>query len=211
MTTYVVVFLASVVVLQLLAALKGRFTYDTPAKVRGRTVELKDAGIQYPGHMAFATKGGEYFHGCRIAHFKNTKALNEFFLPGNAGHLKLVGDIIPQTDGSLLCVYTNKLSMDDMEDVDEFNRTQHEFFQAKKTKRLQERQEKEEKKAKEVLEQIRLAEVGKKYEARVGKIRGLPPGPARKREEQALNSGYLGPESNIASESKVHSEEAKKD
>lgn len=165
--------------------------YDTPKKLRGNLPTLKDGTIEYPGHMAFANKGGEYFHGCRVAHFKDIADLNAFFCPGNAGHLKLVAEIIPQNDGSVLCVYNNKLSAEDMEEVEEFNREMHAHFSKRKEEREAQKQEEREAKYREEQETKRLAEVGRRYESRVKSIRLLPPGTERKEAEKRLNGGEL--------------------
>ncbi len=150
------------------------------------------AVVNYPGHMAFANKGGEYFHGCRIGHFKDIAALNEFFAPGSVGHLKLVAEILPQNDGTVLCVYTNKLSHEDMEDVEEFNRNMHSYFEEKREKRKNERLAAEQKREDEAKEAKRLAEVGRKYEARTKHVKTLEPGSLeRKRQERDINSGFL--------------------
>lgn len=165
--------------------------YDKPDQIKGKKVPHGKAGVDYHGHMAFANKGGEYFHGCRVAHFRNVRDLNDFFLPGNEGHLKLVGELIPQHDGSILAVYTAALTNDDLEDLDEWNRAQHEHFAQKRAQRAAEKEAAQEKVLIEASEQKRLAEIGALYEKRVGEIRGLPPGLERKRQEKQLNSGDL--------------------
>lgn len=165
--------------------------YDTPDELNGEFEILKDGTIEYPGHMAFANKGGEYFHGCRVAQFANITDLNKFFLPGKKGHLKLVGELIPAHDGSIICVYTNKLSRDDLEDVEEFNREMHSFFEKKREDRNEQRRKEQEKELKAAEEQKRLAEVGRKYEARIAKIREMPPGKEQKEAMKELNSGVL--------------------
>lgn len=164
--------------------------YDTPKQLLGSFPLLVDGAITYPGHMAFANKGGEYFHGCRVAKFRNVQDLNEFFCPGNAGHLKLVAEIIPAPDG-LIVVFNNKLSAEDMEDIEEFSRNQNQYFSEKREKRRLSKLADEEEKLKAAGEEKRLAEVGRKYEARTKKIREMAPGADRKAAEKKLNSGEL--------------------
>lgn len=139
--------------------------YDTADRLHGNIQTLKDGAMEYPGHMAFASKGGEYFHGCRASHFKTIDELNRFFLPGNPGHLKLVCELIPQKDGSVVAVYTNVVSEEDKEDIADFSRSQNEFLRAKKEERRMARIAEIEAKENEIRENLRLAEVGRKHEA----------------------------------------------
>jgi hypothetical protein len=164
--------------------------YDTPQQLLGSFPLLVDGAITYPGHMAFANKGGEYFHGCRVAKFRTVQDLNEFFLPGNAGHLKLVAEIIPAPDG-LIVVFNNKLSAEDMEDIEEFSRNQNQYFAEKREKRRLEKLVEEEDKLKAQAEEKSMAEIGRKYVARTKKIKDMAPGADRKAAEKKLNSGEL--------------------
>lgn len=181
------------VALTVLAAVK-RFVnslrrYDNPKRLVG-DYSLVDGSVDYPGHLAFANKGGEYFHGCRVARFKNAQALNEFCLPGNAGHLSLVAEILPQDDGSLVVVFTKKLSREDMEDIEEFNRNMHHYFEQKKFERTAAKAQEEEAKQKQEEQDKADLELGRKYRARVAKIRSLPAGSAERKDiERELNSG----------------------
>lgn len=164
--------------------------FDTPKKLRGNLVKLTNAGVDYPGHMAFANKGGEYFHGSRVALFKNVRDLNKFFEPGNAGHLKLVGEIIPAPQG-IMVVFTAKLSSSDMEDIDEWNRNQHEYFAAKKAEREEEKRKAEEAKLLAETQERKYAAIGRRYSARVNKIKEMAPGKDRNAEMDRLNAGEL--------------------
>lgn len=164
--------------------------FDTPKKLRGNLVKLTNAGVDYPGHMAFANKGGEYFHGCRVALFKNVRDMNKFFEPGNAGHLKLVGEIIPGPQG-IMVVFNAKLSSSDMEDIDEWNRAQHEYFSKKRAHREQEKLAAEESKLLAEAEDKKFARIGRRYSARVSKIKEMAPGADRNSAEKALNAGEL--------------------
>lgn len=167
-----------------------RMQFDTHDKVRGNLVKLTNAGVDYPGHMAFANKGGEYFHGSRIALFKDVRELNKFFEPGNPGHLKLVGEIIPCPQG-IMIVYTAKLSNEDMEDIDEWNRNQHEYFTGKREERQAEKLKAQEQQLFNEAEDRKFAKIGRRYSKRVGIIKDMTPGPERNAAEQALNSGEL--------------------
>lgn len=172
-------------------AIKQGLKYDTAHRLHHKLKPHVQADVKYPGHMAHANRGGDFFHGCRVGRFRTVEDINKFFEPGAEGHLMLVTDIIPQLDGSLLVVYTAALSQSDMENIEEFSRNQNAYFQERRQQREAERREAEEARLKEEAEQKRLAEVGRKYEERVGKIRGMPPGFERKQEEKRLNSGEL--------------------
>lgn len=146
--------------------------YDTGDKLQGNGLPLlKDGANVYPGHMAFASKGGEYFHGCRVAHFRTVNDLNAFFLPGKAGHLKLVAELIPQRDGSVVAVYTNVLSAEDQDDLRDFSMSQNEFLAEKKEARRQAKIKELEEKEAEERETKRLAEVGRIHEANCKKTK----------------------------------------
>lgn len=143
--------------------------YDTPQRMAHKLVELPEAGITYHGHMAYTNKGGEYFHACKIAHFKSIKDANKAFEPGAILHLKLVSEIIPMLDGTLLLVYTNVLSQEDQEDNEEWHRERHEFFKAKKAERQAAKLVQEEERLKAEQEEKRYAQLGRKHEANCGK------------------------------------------
>lgn len=164
--------------------------FDTSKRLADNLVKLNEHDIDYPGHMAFANKGGEYFHGCRVARFRNVSELNHFFEPGAMGHLKLVGEILPMPDSSLLVVYTQKLSNKEIERTERWSRDRHEYFAEERRKEEAEELERAEEKAKEQAETLRLAEIGRKVEARKAKIRGLAPGSAERKDlEKKLAAG----------------------
>lgn len=165
--------------------------FDTGKRLADKLATLLEADVDYPGHMAFANKGGEYFHGCRVARFRTISDLNHFFEPGSKGHLKLVGEIIAAPDGSFLCVYTAKLTNADLERVERWNREQHAAFAEERKAEEQEQREKEEARLRDEAETKRLAEVGRKYEARTAKLRVMAPGSDRKEAEKRLNAGEL--------------------
>lgn len=184
---------AAIVTLALVVrSLYKYFTADSSKRIAGKKATLHDAGVEYPGHMAFATKGGEYFHGCRVARFTNIQELNNFFLPNNAGHLGLVAELIPQANGDIVCVYTKKLSLEELEDIDEWNRNQHEYFQKKKTDREIAKQEEQRAKLQAEAEEKEFAAIGRKYMKRMAHIKKLDPSSIeRKQLTEKTNKGEL--------------------
>lgn len=165
----------------------------TKNKVLGRDTSLTDGDVKYPGHMAYANVAGEYFHGCKVKRFWTTRGLNEFFLPGNEGFLTLVGGIIPVAGGvgGFLVVYTKKLSARDQETVERFGREINAKITEENRKFAVEQLEQEERKAAAQIEEKRLANVGRAYEARVKKIKGESIGKERERQMKELDSGKL--------------------
>jgi hypothetical protein len=157
------IYALSVAAVAIVYLVRERLKFDTAKKLRGQDVALQDGTTRYPGQMAYANKGGEYFHGCRVAKFKDVNELNQFFLPGNPGHLMLVGELVPASDG-ILCVFTSALSEEEKEDVADFSREKHAFLAEKKRKRLEEKARAEEDKLRQEAEEKRLAEVGRKCE-----------------------------------------------
>lgn len=165
--------------------------YDTPRKLQGEVHILKDGSVEYPGHMAFTTKGGEYFHGCRVARFATVRDLNDFFAPGNQGHLKIVGDFQVQPDGSLVVIYTNRLSSEDMEDIEEFNREMHQYFADKKAQREAAKASEREAKAEQEAQLQSDAKLGRAYRERIKHIKSNSIGKERTRLLKEVEGGSL--------------------
>lgn len=156
----------------------------------GRDTSNAMADIIFPGHVNFANKGGEYFHGSKAKFFFTLRGLNEWCMPGNEGENALVAEIAPTLFGYML-IYNRKLSRKDEDTVERFGRE----INAKIAQENQEHEAREaadrEQRERDMLEEKRLAAIGKKYEERVGKIKGSAIGKERERLMDELNSGKL--------------------
>ena len=157
----------------------------------GRDTKQMNGDIVLPGHINFANKGGEYFHGSKVKFFRTLRGLNEWALPGNEGASTLVSEITP-CNGGYMIVYTSKLSKRDEDTIERFGREinakikeENDKFAAEELVRQEEQRNKE-------AEEKRLANVGRAYERRVSHIRGLPAGSQERKEaSKLLNSGVL--------------------
>lgn len=174
-----------------LTAMTKAVKTDRPSNKPKSEGLLGEGSIKYPGHIAYAT-ANDYYPGCYAAVFSSVSDFNSYFAPGKAGFLGLVVDVKLFPDNRILCMFTKKLTADDQADVEEWSRSQHEFFQAKRTKRMMDEAEEGEKKVKAQQESKHFEEIGRKYSARNAHVKSLQPGSTeRKAAEAKLQSGDL--------------------
>ena len=158
--------------------------------ITGRDTSHLNGDILFPGHVNFANKGGDLFHGSKVKRFFTLRGLNEWCMPGNGGEYALIAEVIPSLLGYTI-IYTRNLSRRDIDTMDRYGREINAKIEAENKVFVIEEQEKQEKKVAEERETKRLAEIGRKVEAQRAKIKELPPGPERKAAEKKLNKGEL--------------------
>lgn len=156
----------------------------------GKDTSHLNGDVLFPGHLNFANKGGEYFHGSKAKKFFTLRGLNEWCLPGNDGANALVAEVIPTLLGYVV-IYNRKLTKRDEDTVDRFGREINAKIAEENAKWEAEEQANRDAKMKEEIEEKRLAEIGRKYEARVSKIKSSSIGKERDRQMKELNSGKL--------------------
>ena len=159
----------------------------------GKDTSHVNGDILYPGHVNFANKGGDMFHGAKVKYFFTLRGLNEWCLPGAEGANALIAEVLPTLFGYTI-IYTRNLSRKDIDTIDRYGREINAKIAAENQKFEMEEQELRDEEAKVEAEQKRLAAVGAKYEKRIAKIRDMAPGLERKRAEKELNAGEINDE-----------------
>lgn len=151
----------------------------------------KEAG--WIGSTSYAAKEGRGDHpGCKCMTFWSVYSYNRYF-EKNASLLVIEEHFIPVLFGlitKVVVMITNQLTAEEMADYHEVGR-EVEFAMAERRKaRAVERENQEAEGRRLVTENLRLAEVGRKCEARVKHMRSMDPSsPERKATEKLLNAG----------------------
>lgn len=113
-----------------------------------------------PGKINYMNERGSAT-GCRAIVFTSADDLNTFF-EQNSG--LLVVEIKPLPTSALLCLYTQALGDEELEDFREFNYLVREHMDKKRAERDEQKAKNEEAKLKAEAEAKRLAELGRKCE-----------------------------------------------
>lgn len=153
-------------------------------------VQTKTAeAVKWPGKLAFADARG-HFPGCKAVEVQAyhpsanvpkvnlAEALNEW-AEKNPGHLVVSLTVDPSGEAAVL-LYTKALSAEDQEDMEMYAETVSEVLAEKKAARAAEMERMRVARQAGRKETLRLAGIGAEYEKRLGVVKAMPDGKAKK-------------------------------
>lgn len=145
--------------------------------------------MKFPGNIPFASDRDSVYSNCQLIRFQTLEECNDAFKDGGQYSGHMMPWLEPQADGSIYCMVTEQLGADEKAVLRDRFDIINELLKERTDKRREaERKDKEEQDAR-LRETVRLGQIGKEFEERMAKAKGLDKGEQRSNLVAQLKSG----------------------